>query len=255
MPFQNKTVLITGASSGLGSALAKALSQKGARLSLVARDRIRLEQTAAACQTQPLLISADVSCLSDCERAIRQTIETYQTLDYLVLNAAVSMWARFDEVSDPSIFSKMMGTNYLGPVYLTHYALPYLKKSQGMIVAISSIQGKVAVPYHSGYVASKHALQGFFETLQSELDLPILIVSPSWIQNTQLKENAIVQNGKRASSHKGLLLEDCAEQILQNMREKKSTLFLPSHYRYIPWIKELFPKLIRYLVAKKVEHR
>ena len=91
-----------------------------------------------------------------------------------------------------------METNYLGAVYCTYHALSYLKKSRGMIVAISSIQGKIAVPYHSGYVASKHAVQGFFDTLRSEIEgqgVDVLTVLPYWLKGTTLRNSAFGKDG------------------------------------------------------------
>ena len=171
--FETKTVILTGASSGLGAVLAEAFAREGANLALFARNENGLRETEARCQKQGarcLVVVGDVTQPTDCERLVTQTVSEFGGVDYLVSNAGASMWARFEDVEDVSIFRKLMETNYLGTVHCMHYVLPHLKQSQGMVVAISSIQGKIGVPLHTGYVASKHAVQGFFEALRIELD-------------------------------------------------------------------------------------
>jgi NAD(P)-dependent dehydrogenase (short-subunit alcohol dehydrogenase family) len=244
MSWSDKVVLITGASSGLGKELALSLSKQGARLSLFSRRE---------CPDVPaLFIQGDVTKLSDCKKGVEETIREFGRIDYLILNAGISMWSRFDEIDDPQIFQSIMETNYLGAVYLCHYALPFLKKSRGMITAISSLQGKIGVPYHTGYTASKHALQGFLDCLRTEIDLDILIVSPSWIQGTQLKDKAIVKNSPRISRGKGLILGTCVDEILKAMQQRKRELILPKRYKAIPWLKLICPKWLDQLIISKV---
>jgi short-subunit dehydrogenase len=154
-----------------------------------------------------------------------------------------------------------MATNYLGAAYCSAYALPHLKKSNGMIVVISSIQGKIPVIYHSGYVASKYALQGFFETLRDELkrQVDVLIVSPAWIQGTQLKQHAYTNDQaldqEIIAKHQGqaLTLEYCTRHIIKAMRARQRELILPGRYRWLPWLKMLCPGLLSFFVNKRVE--
>ena len=101
-------------------------------------------------------------------RSIRRTVEHYARLDMLVNNAGMTMHANFEDVRDPGIFEKLMRVNYLGSVYCTYYALPYLKHTEGRIIGISSLTGKTGVPTRSGYAASKHAMAGFFDSLRIE---------------------------------------------------------------------------------------
>jgi len=241
--MQNKTILITGASSGLGQELAKTLQAQGANLALFSRKQEPMGNA--------LIIKGDTTNPEDCKRAVEQTIQTFGSLDHLLLNAGISMWARFDQVNDPLIFKTIMETNYLGTVYFTHYALPHLQKTNGLITVISSIQGKIPVPYHTGYAASKHALQGFFDSLRAEKLIDVLIVSPGWIRNTGIHNRALIRL-KDKGEH-GLKLESCAKSIITAMKKRKRELVMPWHYKTLAPLKLLFPKFFDYMVKKQCE--
>ena len=158
MSFANKTIILTGASSGIGRALALYLAQQGANLVLAARNQAALEETVAACTLQPgtaiafgtapctIAVPTDVTQPEACQQLIEKAIATFGQIDILINNAGISMLTRFDEMKDLSIFEQVMQVNYLSAVYCTHYALPYLKASRGLLVAISSLCGKTAVP-------------------------------------------------------------------------------------------------------------
>ena len=195
--FHGKTAIISGASSGLGASLALAFAEAGANLALFALDGEGLTETADACRERGgrvLTATGDVGRPEDCQRVVERTVCQYAAVDYLIACAGISMWARFEEIEDISIFRRLMDTNYLGVVHCVYYALPHLKKSRGMVVAISSIQGKIGVPLHTGYVASKHAVQGFFESLRGELresGVDVLTVLPGWLRGTNLRRAAL----------------------------------------------------------------
>ena len=93
-----------------------------------------------------MVVQGDISKSEDCKKLYNDTINNFNAIDHLVLNAGISMWAEFEEVTDLSLFKKLIETNYLGAIYITHHCLPALIKSKGMITAISSIQGKISVP-------------------------------------------------------------------------------------------------------------
>lgn len=258
--FSNKTIFISGASSGLGQSLAIALSQQNANLILFARDRANLEKTARACSQPPLLVQGDVTHSTQCAQAIVEGVDHFGQLDYLILNAGISMWSPFADLESLSMITQLMQTNYLGAVNCTFPALPYLKKTQGMIVVISSIQGKIGVPCHAGYAGSKHALQGFFDSLRMELSqdkIKILSVCPGWIANTALKQHALrafpkqpeAQLTSRASA---IPLEVCVSKIIKAMQHMQRELILPRHYRWIPWLKLICPGFLDWLIAKQI---
>ncbi len=160
-----KVVIITGASEGIGRALAVALARVGCQLVLSARNEIRLASLAleiASYGPAPFVFAADVASQEQCEALITASIAHYGHLDILINNAGMTMWSRFDELTQLSVLEDIMRVNYLGPAYLTHAALPYLKSRQGQIVVVASLAGLTGVPTRSGYAASKHAVIGFF---------------------------------------------------------------------------------------------
>lgn len=261
--FSGKTIVVTGASSGLGQALALRFAREHANLALFARNAARLEDTADQCRkigATALIVAGDVTRPEDCANLIDSTVREFGSLDYLVANAGVSMWARFDQIKDVAVFRKLMETNYLGVVHATYYALKHLKQSGGMIVAISSIQGKIGVPYHTGYAASKHALHGFFASLQSELEgsgVDILLVLPHWMKGTDLRMNAFGADGqvlgdaKLAHTSEAVSLDDCSQAIVVAMRKRKRELVYPAKLRILPWLNLINPRIVAALVKRK----
>ncbi len=159
-PFRDRVVIITGASAGIGKALAIQLAGQGAKVAIAARRAERLEQIAAECRAsggEVLVIPTDVSDESQCKNLIERTVEKYGQLDMLINNAGMAASALLDEFPDLSLFRQTMDINFYGTVYCTYYALPHLKQSKGRIVAVSSLGGKSAIPYNTPYCSSKYA--------------------------------------------------------------------------------------------------
>lgn len=262
MNFANKTFIITGASAGIGKALALKLAQQGTKLVLAARNRDALEMTAEACiqsGTQALSVPTDVTNPTHCSNLIEQSINFFGAIDGLVNNAGISMSVQFEEVQDLTLFERIMQVNYLGAVYCTHYALPYLKASQGLLVAISSLSGKTGVPTRSGYVASKHAMQGFFDSLRIELrgtGVDVLVVSPGFVA-TDIRDRILGGDGKPivAGLPKGeknmMSVEECVNQIVRAMQGRKRELVMTNQGRFGRWIKLIAPDLLDKIVYEK----
>jgi short-subunit dehydrogenase len=253
--FNNKVFLITGASSGLGRVLAYDLARKNALLVLCGRNEAELlitKQYCIALGAKASHIVADIRHQSQCEKLIEKAANEFGKIDYLILNAGNSMWDKFDEIKDLAIFENLMQTNYLANVYLIHFALPYLKQSKGSIVAISSTQAKIGVPFHSGYSASKHALEGFLDSIRQELksfNISILNIYPSWIKGTNLRKNSTQKHNSNNDSYN---VDICAQKIISAIKNQKSILYIPSYFRLVPIIKSIFPKLLDKIIAKKI---
>lgn len=260
MTFLHKTIVLTGASAGIGKELALSLAQKGANLVLAARSSVGLEETAALCVSQggkAIAVPTDVTQPEDCQKLIETAVSTFGRIDYLVNNAGITMLSPFDAVTDLSIFDQLMRVNYLGAVYCTHYALPYLKESCGLLVAISSLCGKTAVPTRTGYVASKHAMQGFFDTLRIELQgsgIDVLVISPGFVA-TDIRSRALGGNGKplgqspRDENQGTLSVEACVRQIVWAMEKRKREHLMTVKGKLIPWAKLIVPGFVDRLSA------
>jgi short-subunit dehydrogenase len=265
--FSNKTIVITGASSGLGSSLAKELSSYKPNLVLFSRNLEKLKQVEKECiekGAKVISVLGDVTKKEDCKKLIESAINNFKSIDHLILNAGISMWAKFDEVSDLSLFQKLIETNYLSAVTLINFSLHYLKKRKGLITAISSIQGNIAVPFHSGYVASKHALTGFLNTLRIELKadgVSIMLVKPHWLRGTNLRKNAFDKDGKiigesrKEHSKESISLEECSREIINGMKNRKRELYIPKKLKFLEWLNLISPGLVEKLVSEKVKEQ
>jgi NAD(P)-dependent dehydrogenase (short-subunit alcohol dehydrogenase family) len=265
--FENKTVLITGAASGLGRAVALELARQGAGLILSDRNQEQMDETLALVRefdSPALAVQADVTRPEDCRKMVEAGLARFQKLDYLVASAGVSMWAAFDEVEDLSIFGKIMDVNYLGVVYSTYFALPHLKQSKGLITAICSIQGRIGVPFHTGYAASKHALHGFFSSLRYELassKVDVLVVYPHWIQGTGLRSSAFGKNGqtlgpsKRRHTSEAVSPEQCSQAIARSMARRERELLIPSKLRALLILDVFSPRLAQTIVNRRVKEQ
>jgi len=199
--FTGKTVIVTGASEGIGRALCLELAPQNPNLVLAARNRERLAEVAAQCEeigAATLVVPTDVTDETACRALIDAVVGKFGGIDALVCNAGGTMWARLDEVEDLSIYERLMKLNYLGSVYCTYYALDHLKASNGLIVGVSSIAGMTGVPSRTGYAATKHAQFGFFDSLRIELadsGVDIVMIAPDFVV-TEIHKRALKGDGK-----------------------------------------------------------
>jgi NAD(P)-dependent dehydrogenase (short-subunit alcohol dehydrogenase family) len=146
--FRDQVVIVTGASAGIGKALALRLAGQGAKVAIAARRAERLEQTAQACHAlggEALVVPTDVSDEAQCQALVEKTVATFGRLDMLINNAGLAVVALFDQYPDLGLFRHTMDVNFYGAVNCTYHALPHLKQTQGRIVAMSSTGGKAAI--------------------------------------------------------------------------------------------------------------
>ncbi|MDP7273297.1 MAG: SDR family oxidoreductase [Candidatus Marinimicrobia bacterium] len=255
MIVNKKTFIITGASSGIGEQLSKNLAQKGAQVVCAARRKEELDRVCQAIESaggSALAVQTDITALEQCRTLIQDTVAAYGRIDGLILNAGISMWARFEEITDIEFFHELMNTNYMGAVNCCHAALPYLKKTRGKIVSCSTAQALMGFPNHSGYVASKHALHGFLATLSMELkgEITILEAVLSWIRGTNLRSNAFGSDAKpkeessRKHTQESVSLEECVEEIIHAIEKDKSTVYIPNKLRLIPFLNVFFKQYL-----------
>jgi short-subunit dehydrogenase len=260
--FKDKVVVITGASSGIGRELAYQLAEQGAWLSLAARNGEQLATVAGECQTRggkATAIVTDVSEQAECAELIRRTVENYQRIDVLVNNAGITMWANFEDVRDISFYEQIMRVNYLGSVYCTYYALPFLKKTKGQIIGISSLAGKNGVPKRSGYAASKHAMVGFLDTLRIELEehgISVAIIYPDFVA-TESHKKAFGADGNPIGKsplreHEVMSAERCAKLIIQAAAARKRELIMTWRGKVGLWVKLIAPGLVDSIAKKAI---
>jgi short-subunit dehydrogenase len=263
--FTGRTVLITGASEGIGRALALELAAPGVRLALNGRNAARLEEAAAECAArgaEVLTLVADVSRQSDCEQLVARTLARFGTLDVLVNNAGITMWSRFDAIGDLSVFGRLLAVNYLGAVYTTAAALPALRATRGLIVAVASVAGLTGVPERTAYAASKHALVGFFESLRIELagsGVDVTLVAPDFVV-TQLHRRAVGPDGAPLGASpmqeaRIMTSRKCARLIVGAMRRRQRLLVTSRRGRLVRWARLLAPGFVDRLAARAIRER
>jgi NADP-dependent 3-hydroxy acid dehydrogenase YdfG len=231
--MKGKVVIITGASSGIGEALARRFHAAGARLSLAARriDRLlALEKELGG--PDILSVETDVSKEDDCQRLIMKTTEKYGRIDVLINNAGISMRASFENV-EMDVLRKLMDVNFWGTVYGTRYAIPWLLQSKGSVVGIISIAGHVGLPGRTGYAASKFAVRGFLDTLRIEYlkkGLHVMVVAPGFT-TSEIRISALNARGNQQretprDENKMMSAETCALLIFRALKNRKRSLVL-----------------------------
>ncbi len=256
------SIIVTGASQGIGKAVSLQLAARRARLTLAARDAVSLEQVAAACRErggEAVAAPADVSQPADCERLVRQAVAAWGRLDGLVNNAGIDMIARFDEVTDIQLFERLMQVNYLGYVYPTWFALPELKRTRGRLVAVSSLAGMTGVPTRTGYAASKHAVFGFFDSLRIELagsGVSVTVVAPDFVLS-EIHRRAAGPDGRPLGHSpmqeaKIMTADRCAAEIVEAMEKRRRLRILSLRGRLGRYVRLVAPGLIDAIAARAV---
>lgn len=230
--FTDKVVIITGASSGIGEALARQMAALQAKVVLAARSTEKIEAIAEELGSNALAITVDVSKENDCQRLIEESITHFGRIDILVNNAGISMRAAFEDV-DLQVLHRLMDVNFWGCVYCSKYALPHLLKSKGSLVGVSSIAGYVGLPCRTGYSASKFAMNGFLETLRAEYQyqgLHVMTFAPNFtasnVRFSALTADGSPQGATPRKEEKMMSAEDCAKCLIKGLRHRRKQMVL-----------------------------
>lgn len=255
--FQHKVVAITGGSSGIGKALAILLLQQNAKVAICGRNREALDTMKKDLANPNLFcIEGDVSKENDCRNFIEQTVQHFNQLDVLINNAGISMRAMFQEV-DLQVLRQSMDINFWGTVYCSKFALPFILQQKGSIVGISSIAGYRGLPCRTGYSASKFAMQGFLESLRTEMlyqGVNVLWISPGFvasnIRNVALGSDGRAQKETPLKEDKLMSAETCAEQILEAIEQRKRTRIMTLQGKLTVWMNKFFPSFVDKQVYK-----
>jgi short-subunit dehydrogenase len=231
--MKNKVVVITGASSGIGAALARRFAGAGFRLVIAARRMERLvllEEELTGVEI--FCVRTDVSSEADCRILIEKTIERFGRIDVLINNAGVSMRALFEKL-DLSVMHSLMDVNFWGTVYCTKYALPWLLKSGGSVVGVISVAGYISFPTRTGYAASKFAVRGFLDSLRienSKKGLHVLVAAPGFTESeiriSALNATGDPQGESPRDEKRMMTAETCANHIYRAVVRRKRQLIL-----------------------------
>ncbi len=248
--IQNKVVIITGASSGIGKATALEAAFRGARLVLAARRIEALKDVVDQCKSigaQVIGIVTDVSKEEDCQILIGKAVEQFGQIDILINNAGISMRALFEK-TDLSVIRKLMDVNFWGTVYCTKYALPYLIKNKGSVVGVSSVAGYKGLPGRTGYSASKFAMQGFLDALRVENlknELHVMVACPGFtasnIRNTALSADGSQQGESPRDESKMMSSEAVAKYLIKAIEKRKRTIVLTTQGKATVFLNKFIP--------------
>lgn len=255
--MDDKVVVITGASSGIGHALALAFGAARARVVFCGRnaDSLRAvsnELDRAGVPNLPVV--ADVSVETDMKRLMQMAVDQFGRIDVLINNAGITMRSMFVE-AEPDVLRRVMDVNFMGTVYATRYALPYIQQTKGSIVGISSIAGYRGLPVRTGYSASKFAMNGFLEALRTELlhsGVHVLTACPGFTASN-IRFSAINGQGEVTGEtvrDEGSMMSagEVAHEILRAVIHRKRELILTRQGKLTVFLNKWFPGLTDRLV-------
>jgi len=264
--YAGKVVVLTGASEGIGRALALRLARESARLVLAARNAARLNSLAEECRglgAQALVVPTDVASRGQCEALADAAFAHFGAIDVLVLNAGATMWSRLDQLEDVDLLERLMRLNYLGAAWLTRRALPALVAARGRIVAVASLTGLAGVPTRTGYAASKHAMIGFFDSLRIELadsGVSVTVVAPDFVRS-EIHRRATGPDGKPLGTSpmqesRIMGADECARIIAAAALARRRLVITSFRGRLMRWAKLVAPGLVDRLAARAIRrHR
>jgi short-subunit dehydrogenase len=260
MDFENKTVWITGASSGIGEALVYAFAEKGAEIIISARREKELERVKSNCKHSDRIIvePIDLENYTALKEHADKLFEKVDKIDLLINNGGISQRSLVKDTG-LEVDKRIMDINYFGTVALTKAVLPnMLKNKNGHIVVISSVTGKIGVPLRSAYAASKHALHGFFDTLRFEVwkeNIAVTLVCPGFIR-TNVSMNALTANGTAQNTmddatDKGMEPSELAQKIIKAIENKKEEVYFAGSKESLGlYLKRFAPALLSRMMRK-----
>ncbi len=257
--IENKTVWITGASSGIGATLAYQLSKKNCNLILSARKEMRLEQVKSQCQhpEKIAVLPLDLNAFDSMAKKTSEAISIFGPIDILIANAGISQRSLIMD-TDFKVFKKLMDVNYLGTVALSKALLPhFVSQSKGHFVVVTSLMGKFGSPYRSGYCGAKHALHGFFDVLRMEHEqdgIDVTLICPGFVR-TDVAKNALTADGSRQgvqdiATENGLSVNLFSKKMIRAIERRKFEAYIGKKERIGIYLKRFFPHLLHKVVLK-----
>lgn len=262
--MENKVVVITGGSNGIGKALAHEFGRKRSKIVITGRNQEALNEALnelRSANIEAAAFQADVSREADNQAMASFVVNTYGKIDILINNAGISMRALFKDV-DLDVVKQVMDINFYGALYATKYCLPEILKSKGSVVGISSIAGFRGLPGRTGYSASKFALQGFLEVLRTEMlhkGVHVLTACPGFtassIRERSLTKDGSSQGASPRNEKKMMSAEECASHIYKATVKRKKILVLTTQGKLTVFLNKWFPgymdKVVYNVMAKE----
>lgn len=256
--LSGKRIILTGASSGIGLALAEGLAQQGALLVLAARSTDKLNDLvrSLSSKTKVFSVTADLTVDEDRERVIRTAVEKLGGIDILINNAGIASWGHFAN-SDEAVMREVMEVNFFAPVELMRLAIPHLAKgNEPVICNVSSMCGRRGMPAWPEYSASKFALSGLSESLRGEMarfDIDVVLAVPG-MTKTNLRQNMPRNEGKaKIDFEAGMQPEEVAGKIIQAIIKGKNEVVIGSDAKRMLRMHRWFPRLLDKLICRKVK--
>ena len=256
--FHGKTVWITGASSGIGKALAIKLSSLGANLVLSSRKEDQLHKVANLCNSECFILKLDLEKNNDFQEKVTEVLSKFKTIDLLINNGGISQRSIASE-TQIEVDRKIMEINYFGTIALTKSVLPIMQdQKSGHIVTVSSSSGKFGFFLRSSYSASKFAQVGFFESLRLEEEknnIKVSLVFP-FLVKTNISLNAVSYNGDVLSKkdpliENGISPEQCAQDIINGIMDNKKEIYTGGKGSWIIHLKRFFPEIFFKIIRKQ----
>ncbi len=260
--FNNKIVWITGASSGIGESLAYAFAKRGAKLILSARRIEELERVKANCYQPEMvdILPMDLSKVDELAAKVEWVIAKNCKIDILVNNGGISQRSEAKD-TELQVYRDIMEVNFFGTIQLSNLVMKhFLERNEGQFVILSSITGIVGLPLRTAYTASKHAIEGFYKSLRTEIwktKLRVLMIRPASIK-TSIAKNALTGDGAKFNKadgviDKGISPESLAESIISAIEKNKKILLAgPKDQQFIIRLHRFFPGLV-YNILKKIK--
>lgn len=261
MKFQDKIIWVTGASSGIGEALAIQMAKEGAHLILSARRELELERVAQLCQNlgaKTLVLPFDMTQLELHESMVKRVIHHFERIDIIILNAGVSQRS-FVLDTKFEVYRKLFEINFFAIVSLTQHILPIFQAQQsGIFVPIASVAGRISTPRRAAYGASKHALIGFFDAVRAEVysyRIKVTSILPGYIK-TDISLNAMNENGEKyakmdPNQANGLDPNLAAQKIVGAIYDGKLEYFVGGKLEAFGlFVKRFFPSLLFFMIRK-----
>ncbi|MBU3928998.1 MAG: SDR family oxidoreductase [Bacteroidetes bacterium] len=255
--MKGKVVVITGASSGIGKALAQLFARNGSKVVIGARNHEKLMEVAEQIKLsggEVAFVKTDVSIENDCKNLILTAVNSFGTIDVLINNAGISMRALFEAV-DLAVIKQLMDVNFWGSVYCTKFALPYLLEQKGSVVSVSSIAGFKGLPGRTGYSASKFAINGFMQSLRIEnlkKDLHVMLAFPGFtasnIRMTALAADGSMQGESPRDENSMMTAEEVALHIYKAIGRRKNKIILTKQGKLTNLINKFFPDMLDTMV-------